>query len=282
MFDASTAIVVFREVLEAALIISIACAATRSVRGRGWWVSGGITAGAMLAGLVAASAGAIADAASGMGQEILNAIILLAAVLMLGWHNVWMARHGRELASQMNAMGRSVASGEQSLLALAVVIALAVLREGSEVALFLYGIAAAGSGVMAMLTGGVIGIVLGAAAGFILYFGLLKVPVKSFFSVTSWMILLLAAGLASQAAHYLIAANLLPAMGENLWDSSALLEGDSTLGRILRTLIGYDPRPAGAQLLFYITTLAVIGGAMKLFGGDAPSPAAGKPAAATR
>ena len=282
MFDASTAIVVFREVLEAALIISIACAATRTVRGRGWWVSGGIAVGALLAGVVAASAGLIAESASGMGQDILNASILLAATLMLGWHNVWMARHGRELSAQMSALGKSVASGEQSLLALAIVIALAVLREGSEVALFLYGIAAAGSGALSMAAGGAIGVALGAAAGFILYFGLLKVPVKKFFTVTSWMILLLAAGLASQSAHYLIQADLIPALGENLWDTSGVLQGDSTLGRVLRTLIGYDPHPAGAQLLFYVIALLLIGGAMKLFGGHPPQRHSATPASVIR
>ncbi|HVT36436.1 MAG TPA: FTR1 family protein, partial [Nevskiaceae bacterium] len=235
-------------------------------QGRGWWVSGGIAAGLVLAGVVAAAAGLIAEAASGMGQEIMNAGILLAAVVMLGWHNVWMAQHGKELSAQMSALGKSVASGQQSLMALATVIALAVLREGSEVVLFLYGIAAAGSGALAMFIGGAVGVALGAAAGFVLYFGLLKIPLKRFFTVTSWMILLLAAGLASQAAHYLIQADLLPAMGNELWDSSRILSGESMLGRILRTLVGYDPRPAGSQLLFYAIALVVIGGAMKLFG----------------
>ena len=56
---------------------------------------------------------------------------------MLTWHNVWMARHGRELASEVRAVGQAVAEGSKSLFALAVVVGVAVLREGSEVALFL-------------------------------------------------------------------------------------------------------------------------------------------------
>lgn len=268
------ALIVFREVLEAALVIGIACAATRGMPGRNAWVAGGIAAGTAGACLVAAFAGAIADTASGMGQEIFNASVLLAAVGMLGWHNVWMARHGREMAQQMSQLGRSVQSGARPLYALGAVIALAVLREGSEVALFLYGLAAGGSTAAGMLAGSGIGLLAGAALGAALYFGLLRIPTRHFFTVTSWLILLLAAGMASQAAGFLIQADYLPALGETLWDSSHLVASDSLLGEVLRTLIGYDASPAGMQLLFYLATVCVIGVSMKLFGRPLPAPSA--------
>lgn len=260
-----SALIVFREVLEAALIIGIACAATRGIAGRNLWVTLGIVAGAAGACLVAAFAGAISNLAEGMGQELLNALILLAAVLMLGWHNVWMARHGREMAQEMSALGKSVSSGARPLYALGTVIGLAVLREGSEVVLFLYGLAAGGSSNGGVLAGSATGLAAGAAVGVLLYFGLLKVPTRHFFSVTSWMILLLAAGMASQAAGFLIQADYLPALGST-WDTSRFVAGDSITGKILQTLIGYDARPSGMQLVFYITTLTIIGVSMKLFG----------------
>jgi len=269
-----SALIVFREVLEAALVIGIACAATRSMPGRNAWVAGGILAGAAGACVVAAFAGVIAEAASGMGQEIFNACVLLAAVAMLGWHNVWMARHGREMAQQMNALGRSVQAGARPMYALGVVIALAVLREGSEVVLFLYGLAAGGAGSTGMLAGGGVGLLGGAALGVVLYLGLLRVPTKHLFTVTSWLILLLAAGMASQAAGFLIQADYLPPLGPKLWDSSGIVAHDSLLGEVLRTLVGYDPRPTGMQLLFYLTTLVTIGVAMKLFGRPAVAPTA--------
>ena len=94
-------LLVFREVLEAALIISIVAAATRGVARRGAWIGSGIAAGVLGAVLVAFFAGAIADTMEGMGQEWFNAIVLLAAVAMIGWHVIWMSKHGRELAQQM-------------------------------------------------------------------------------------------------------------------------------------------------------------------------------------
>src|SRR5579884_177305 len=139
----ATAIIVFREVLEAALIVGIVMAASQRVPRRGLWVGGGIAAGLVGAAAVAAAAQQIAAAVSGIGQELFNAAILFAAVAMLGWHNIWMNRHGRELALAANRLGAAVRSGAQPLWALAAAVALAVLREGSEIVLFLYGIAAA-------------------------------------------------------------------------------------------------------------------------------------------
>jgi high-affinity iron transporter len=262
-----TAIIVFREVLEAALIIGIVLAASRGVAGRGLWVSVGVGVGLLGAGLIAGFAGSIAAAAEGYGQELFGATILLVAVVMLGWHNVWMGSHGRDLAREMGEVGTSVRAGDRPLYALAVVVCVAVLREGAEVVLFLYGIAAgADGGRAAMLAGGALGLGAGVGAGLALYLGLLNIPTRHLFTVTSWLVLLLAAGMASQAASFLVQAGLLPALGDQLWDSSAVLSQGSIAGRVLHTLIGYDDRPAGIQLLFYLATLAIIGGLMRTVG----------------
>lgn len=272
----ATAILVFREVLEAALIISIVCAATRGLAGRGRWVSTGVVLGVAGAVLVALGAGRIADAAQGMGQELLNAAVLSAAVLMLAWHAIWMSRHGRELALQMKSVGAAVVEGSRPIKALMFVVALAVLREGSEVVLFLFGMGASGSGAGAMAAGAAIGLVAGAVVGVGLYYGLLGIPIRHFFTATNWMVLLLAAGLASQAAHYLIQADWLPALGDRVWDTSWLLSDHSLLGQTLRTLIGYDARPSGMQLLFYATTALLILMGMKTWGTTRVVPASVK------
>jgi high-affinity iron transporter len=252
------AIIVFREVLEAALIVGVVLAASAGAPRRGFWVSCGIAWGVVGAGLVALFAAEIAAAASGIGQEVLNACILLLAVGMLGWHNIWMSRHGRELAATARSVGDAVISGARPLYVLAVVVGLAVLREGSETVLFLYGIAA-GGGLSAgsLIAGSVLGLAGGVATGAALYLGLVRIPTRRLFTVTSWMVLLLAAGMAAQAAGYLVQADLLPPLGNAIWDSSAVLTEDSVIGKALHTLIGYVSRPEGIQLIFY---LAVLGG----------------------
>lgn len=254
-----SAIIVFREVLEAALIVAVVLGATRGIRSRGYWVLGGIGVGLVGAGVVAAFAGKLAGAFQGSGQELFNATVLLVAVVMLGWHNVWMSSHGRKLAAEVKALGQAVNVGAKPLSALLMVTSLAVLREGSETVLFLYSLAAGSTeGGMNLLLGGLLGLGAGAGVGWLLYRGLLRIPVRHFFTFTGWLVLLLASGLAASAAGYLIQANLLPPLNPMVWDSSWLLSQQSWLGMGLHVLIGYNDRPAGMQLLFYGVTLVTI------------------------
>jgi len=272
------AIIVFREVLEASLVVGIVLAASCGVARRGVWVTSGIVAGVLGATLVAACAGAIAAAVNGIGQELFNAAILFTAVAMLGWHNIWMNRHGRELAAAAATLGKAVLGRSRPLYALALVVGIAVLREGSEAVLFLYGIAiASGAGALSILGGGLLGLAGGAAIGAVIYFGLLAIPLRRLFAVTSWLILLLAAGMASQGAAFLMQANLLPTLGNELWDTSSILSERSPLGVLLHVLIGYSAQPAGIQVVFYLVTLLVIGTLMRVTGRPA---APAQPAAA--
>jgi high-affinity iron transporter len=277
----ATAIIVFREVLEASLVVGIVLAASRGVPRRGVWVASGIAAGILGAALVAAGAGTMAAAVNGIGQELFNATILFTAVAMLGWHNIWMNRHGRELAAAAATLGKAVVGGTRPLYALALVVGIAVLREGSEIVLFLYGIAiASGSGGLGMLGGGVLGLAGGAAIGALIYLGLLAIPLRRLFTVTSWLILLLAAGMASQGAAFLMQANLLPSLGNDLWDTSSILSENSMLGLLLHVLIGYSAQPSGIQVVFYLVTLLVIGTLMRVMGRVTPT-APSRPAAAS-
>lgn len=264
----ATLIIVFREVIEASLIVGIVLAATRGVERRGLWISYGIGGGILGACLVAAFANAINQAMQGMGQELFDAIILLVAVGMLTWHNVWMARHGREIAAQMKQVGAEVSSGQRSLLALSIVVGIAVLREGAEVVLFLYGIAISSHDTVASMgLGGVLGLGLGVVVGAITYTGLTHIPSRHLFRVTSGLIALLAAGMASQAVMFLQQAQIITALSKVIWNTSNILSDASLSGKVLHTLVGYTATPTGMQLLVYIMTLALIFVLMRQFGG---------------
>ena len=251
-------IIVFREVFEAGLIVGIVLAVTGSVPHRNRWIGGGVLAGALAACVVAAFAGALSQLFAGMGQELFNAAILAIAVMMLTWHNVWMARHGREVAGEMRAVGQAVADGTKSLLALAVVVGVAVLREGSEVALFLYGVAASdGGSSLSLAIGGMIGLALGGAVCLLTYFGLMHIPPRALFATTTVLITLLAAGMAAQAVAFLERANWLNSLDTVAWDTTWLLSEKSIVGRAMHTLIGYTDQPTEMQLLVYLGVLVV-------------------------
>jgi high-affinity iron transporter len=260
-------IIVFREVFEAGLIVGIVLAVTGSVPHRNRWIGGGVLAGALAACVVAAFAGALSQLFAGMGQELFNAAILGVAVIMLTWHNVWMAHHGREMAGEMRAVGQAVADGTKSLLALAVVVGVAVLREGSEVALFLYGVVASdGGSALSLAIGGFIGLALGAAVCVLTYFGLMRIPPRALFATTTVLITLLAAGMAAQAVAFLERANWLTPLDTVLWDSGWLLSEKSIAGRTMHTLIGYTDQPTEMQLLVYLAVLLITVLLMRLTG----------------
>ena len=268
-------IIVFREVFEAGLIIGIVLAVTRTVPHRNQWIGGVVLAGVLAACVVAIFAGALSNLFAGMGQELFNAAILAIAVVMLTWHNVWMARHGAELAGELRVAGQAVVEGSKSLLALAIVVGVAVLREGSEVVLFLYGVVATGGDTAGGVTfGGFAGLALGLMVCFLTYFGLLRIPARALFTTTTVLIALLAAGMAAQAAAFLEKANWLTAMDTVVWDSGWILSDSSILGRALHTLIGYTDQPTAMQLVVYLAILLVTFVLMRLYGSPVKAVAA--------
>ncbi len=257
MFGVS--LIVFRESLEAAILIGILAAATKGLDKRSRWLAVGIGVGLIGSLIVAWLSSSIAELAEGTGQERFNAIVLGLAVLMLVWHNIWMASHGAEMANKSRQIGEDIRRGTQALSAIAIVAAVSVLREGSETVLFLHGIASTiDSSPATILIGGSIGLLGGTSLGVLIYAGLLRIPLRRLFSVTSALLMLLAAGLASQMARNLIQGDLISTMTSPLWDSSNLLPVNSWFGSALHILIGYDARPSGMQAIFYATTLFVI------------------------
>jgi high-affinity iron transporter len=139
-----------------------------------------------------------------------------------------------------------------------------VLREGSEVVLFLYGILASGTSGMSIALGGLLGIVAGAAFTALTYYGLLAIPQRYIFSVTGWLIALLAAGMAASSVQFLNNAGFAEVLGSTVWDTSWLLSDGSILGKLMHTLIGYTERPTQLQLAVYIGTLLAMAVLMRI------------------
>jgi high-affinity iron transporter len=223
------------------------------------WLCLGVLAGLIGSAVIAGLTETIAQLADGSGQELFNAGVLGIAVLMLAWHHIWMSSHGAELARDARHLGTAVKDGQRELSAIAILVALTVLREGAESVLFLHGIAMSGSSSLTdIIAGGALGLAGGAVIGMIMYLGLMRIPLRWFFSVTGALLVLLAAGLAGQMARFLIQADLIPSLATPLWDTTALLPTKSLLGSILHVLVGYESAPSGMQILFYAGTLAFI------------------------
>lgn len=255
-----TATIVFREVLEIALVLGIVMAATRGLPSRFRLALMGLAIGGFGAAIIAFFTDTISSAIHGVGQEVFNAGIMFLAVIFLSSTIVWMKRHGREMAANLKTVGHDVVTGERSAYVLVGVIAFATFREGAEIVLFTYGMLASGTFTLtSIITGGLLGLFGGTVIGLMLYFGLLKTARRHLFTVTSWMLIILTAGIAAQGANFLIAAGILPPLAQQMWDTSAIISGHSFIGQTLAVLIGYTPRPSGMELLFYTSVLCVVG-----------------------
>ncbi|MGD9669284.1 MAG: FTR1 family protein [Hyphomicrobiaceae bacterium] len=252
-------LIVFREVLEAGLIVGIVLAASRGIGGRNRAVALGVLAGISGSIIVAMFAARITDAFDGRGQELFASGVLMIAVVMLTWHVVWMADHAREMTARLRKLGNDVVDGHQTLFALGIAVAIAVMREGSELVLFMAGILMQGSeGATSVALGAAGGLALGALVSAVLYFGLAALPIRRMFSITGVMVTLLAGGLAAEAVHQLSNAGVMNLLDGTLWNSSALLSESSWLGRVLHVLIGYRDHPSIMQAIAYVTTVAAI------------------------
>ena len=254
------ALIVFRESLEAALLLGIVAAATQALAGRWRWLGAGVAIGTAGALGLALMAGQISAWLDGVGQDVVNIAVLSAALAMLLWHCIWVGAHARDTASAARQLGQSASAGTGRPWPLLVAVALVVLREGAEAVLFVSGamVNDAGAGAGSVLLSGGLGLAAGLLAGSVLYAGLARIPVRHVFSATNLLIALLAGSLASQLARALSQAGLLETGSTPLWDSTPLLAQNSVLGTVLHALAGYDAQPSAAQLAFYVTALGLI------------------------
>ena len=254
-----SAVVVFREVFEIAIILCVVLAATKGVEGRGKWINLGILFGCIGAALLGAATETLSTLAGTAGQQYFNAGILLTAASMIGWTVIWMKRHSFTIVNDLKQVGKAISQGDKPLHMLAIVIGLAVMREGSEIVIFLYGMLAAGqTSLSGAILGGLIGLGLGIGFGFLMYYGLIRFSIKYLFQVTSLLLTFIAAGMAANAAGKLVKTGLLPIITSSLWDTSNVLPQHSIIGRFFYILLGYQEHPNGMQGVFYIVTILTI------------------------
>ena len=254
----SALIIVFREVLEMSIILGLLFAATKDVVGCKKWIVSGAGLGLLGAFVFALFMDEVENAMDGDGEFVFNAIVLSIASVLLAWTVVWMSKHGRDMSVRLKQAGVSVAEGELPMKSLLVLSMAAVMREGGEAVFFLFGAMQMETEASEMLTGGLIGLLAGITFGFALYQGLVRIPMKHVFNVMGTLLILLAAGMASQAASNLVLVDMLPSITDTLWDSSFILSDESLMGEILHVLMGYDSQPSGMQMIVFVLTLGIV------------------------
>lgn len=245
-------VLALREGLEAALVIGIALSVLRKMDRSDlvqpvWY---GVAAAALLSLLAGFILNLLGTEFKGKGEQIFEGTAMLLAAGLLTWMVFWMRRQSRTMQSEIETSVRNAASdpGKQAMFALAF---LGVGREGLELALYLFA-AEANSGVIQAVSGALAGLACAVLFGWLLFSSTRRLSLKSFFQVTNVVLVLFAAGLVANGVSEYIEAGLIPAMIAHVWNTGSIVSDASTLGTLLKTLLGYSASPSLSQVFAYL------------------------------
>lgn len=258
------AIVVFRECMEIAFLLGVILAVTNPVKNSRKYIIFGSLCGISLAALFAFFTKTISESLNGLGDEVFDSCIILFTAMLISWTVVWMQGYTKKVRRDLSELSDRISAGIASQLMLVFVVAAAIFREGVEIILFIYSITSAGNiDGKEYITGIGFGAFSGLLVGTLLYHGLMKYAGKYVFKISSILLTLIAAGLASEAAGIMTSSGIIEVLSDQLWDTSWLVENDSITGKVLNITVGYDSRPNGMQIIFYFATIVLTFGMMK-------------------
>lgn len=260
-------LITFREALEAALIIGIMVAYLSKVGRRD--LSRYLYAGTGLALAASLGLGAafylLYGGLEGKMAEVFEGVASLTAAGVLTYMIFWMSRNARKLKGEFQErMDVSISRGQT--LGLGVLAFVAVFREGVETVLFL--------GTLAMrdlqntLIGAAAGIAVVLSLATLLFRGIYRLNLKKFFSYTSVLLLVIAAGLTAYGVHEFNEAGIIPPVIEHVWDinppqnpdgSYPALHEKGAVGSVLKSLVGYNGNPSLTEVIVYLGYWLVVG-----------------------
>lgn len=254
--DLSALVIAMREGIEMALVVGILLAYLTQVGARAAhrWVWLGVGS-AVLVSLGALGILNVLDAElEGQGELLFEGTTMVLAAIFLTWMIFWMLRNSRHLKGELQRSVQGVLDRGGMAWGIFLLAFFAVVREGVELALLLF--AAPGEG---KLLGSVIGLAVAIGVGVLIYAFGRRIDLRTFFRVTTIILVLFAAGLVAHAAHEFAEAGLLSAVeGPKLWSTRGLLPDDEGLGAILRALLGYQDEPTVIEVVAYLGYFVVV------------------------
>ncbi|MDH5357408.1 MAG: FTR1 family protein [Gammaproteobacteria bacterium] len=237
----NSVIIILREVLEAALIISVLSALSQKLHvSRKWLII------ALLSGLIGAITYAInikvvSMALDGVGQEVINAslhLLIYSFIVLLILSLKDQSNHRLMVFAMVSS------------------VAIAVVREGSEIIVYIDGFISSPELLLPIIIGSAVGAGLGISIGVLFYYLIVNISLNRAVKVGLIILILIAGGMVSQAMQLLIQADFIISQ-QPLWDSSSLINERSLLGQLLYALIGYESTPAPIQFFCYAISLII-------------------------
>lgn len=246
----NSVVIVLREVLEAALLMSVFLASARFLQIRNRWVIAALIAGSFGAAAYGYFLEPVSELFDGVGQEVCNAALQFGTFLLLVAIVFQIPRRIRDLRNSP-----SVIVGLMAL-----TVAMAITREGAEILVYVSGFWGMADFVSTVTIGSIIGACIGFSVGVLIYYLLLGQPIRQAMPTAVVLLHLIGAGMASQATRLLIQADWISTTGA-LWDTSHILSEQSLAGQLLYALIGYEASPSGAEVIAYVGSLLLLAAA---------------------
>jgi high-affinity iron transporter len=260
------AIAVFREFLEISIFLSFFGVISKNIKDFRILFTAGLLSGIFGAFIIAFFTDHISESLDGMGQEVFDAIIILVTVVMIISTLVWMKNHSKKIKASVIEIGESYDSSNASKFMLVSLIASTIFREGAEIVLIVHSISSVqGDHATVYLKGFLIGASAGLAVGVAIFYGLFRYAAKYIFSICSFLMTFIAAGLSAEASKKLISTGYINALSEKLWDTSFIIPDESIVGKILKIFFGYTSKPTAMEFVFYFGTLLIILLSEKIF-----------------
>jgi high-affinity iron transporter len=248
--DISALLLTLREGTEMALIVGIVMAYLSQVKAHAAkrWAWAGVGAATAVSLGFLGILNALDKEFEGTTEQLFEGTTMLLATAFLTWMILWMARNSRSLKGELQRGISAALDRGGAHWGIFLLVFFAVVREGVELALLLF--AAPGAG---KLVGTVIGLALAVGIAVLIYYFGRRIDLRTFFRVTSFFLVLFAAGLLSHAAHEFVEAGPLEAIeGPVLWSTAAALPEDEGLGAVLRSLFGYADTPHLIEVVTYL------------------------------
>lgn len=257
-------LITFRETLEAGLVVGIVLGYLSKIgqTDHNRYVYYGIAV-ALLASVGGAVAfEVLAGGFEGRAEEIFEGVVMLIGAALLTTMILWMMQQKQIAQEIQQKVAAQVAQAHK--MGLFLLVFFAVLREGIETVIFL---GAAGASQAHSLPGALLGVASAILLAYLLFSGAKRVNVKTFFNVTSVLLILFAAGLVAHGVHELQEAHLLPVLAGELWDINPEpypdgrlppLHENGSIGVFLKAMFGYNGNPSLLEVLCYLAYLASV------------------------
>ena len=256
--DLSALVIAMREGIEMALVVGILLAYLSRVGARSAhrWVWLGVVSAVLVSLGALALLNALDAELEGRNEQLFEGTTMVLAAIFLTWMIFWMLRNSRHLKGELQRSVQGVLDRGGMAWGIFLLAFFAVVREGVELALLLF--AAPGEG---KLLGSVTGLAVAVVVGVLIYAFGRRIDLRTFFKVTTIILVLFAAGLVAHAAHEFAEAGLLAAVeGPILWSTRSLLPDDEGLGAILRALVGYQDEPTVIEVVAYLGYFVIVWG----------------------